>query len=806
MKKRFKILIASLSTVLVLITVSIIAAYVLIRQPLPDYDGTERVNGISSEVNIFRTENAVPYIEAKTEEDAAFALGYVHAQERMFQMDLIRRAAEGKLSEILGTKTIAVDKLFKTVGLYKKAVDHYSKLDETSKKILSAYSKGINSYIEERRGNLSIEFDVLGYEPELWIPEHSYVIGKLLAWELNISWWTDIAFTHLVQKLGEEKVKEIIPDFPENAPVIIPNEIKKFTKLNTDFIKADRQYRELFGIRGTHLGSNNWVVNGKMSATGKPIIANDPHLMLGTPSKWFVAIIRSDNWNAEGFTLPGLPVIVIGKNQSIAWVVTNVMADDADFYVEEIDSSKNNYLLDGKWQPLIKLNEEIIVKDSAIVEFTVNQTHRGPIVSDVYNIDLEKPKERNRSAVISMRWTALDFSNDFSAMFKINKAENWTEFKDALEDYNAPGQNFIYADTLGNIGYVCAAKLPKRKNESPTFTYDGTTSENDWKDFIPFRLMPKLFNPSQNYIASANNKTVKNFPYHISNLWEPPSRIISIDSMLNSKEKHSVDDFKSYQNNIYSPFAKGMTAEILSAFENVTINDENLKLSIELLRKWNFEMDRFSQAPTIYSVFMQKLMQNIFMDEMGEELFEEYIFMANVPMRVVPRMLHEGSSIWFDDVSTEKEENKNDIIRKSLTDALAELEITLGSRISKWQWGEIHTVEFEHFFSGISSVLDPIINIGPFPISGDGTTVALTEYSLNKPYETAIGPSMRFIYDFAAPEKMNLILPTGQSGHIMSEHYSDMTKHWLSGNYIEIDLNLDSLRNKAHYQFQLLPE
>ncbi|MBL1212695.1 MAG: penicillin acylase family protein [Ignavibacteriae bacterium] len=806
MKKWVKILIASLSTIFVVIAVSIIAAYILIRQPLPNYDGAENVVGISDEVNIYRTENAVPYIIAKTEEDAAFALGYVHAQERMFQMDLMRRAAEGKLSEILGTKTIAVDKLFKTVGLYKKAVEHYSLLDENSKNILTVYSKGINSYLAERKGNLSIEFDVLGYEPEQWIPEHSYVIAKLLAWELNISWWTDIAFTHLVQKLGEEKVKEIIPDFPENAPVIIPNEIKRFTNLSTDIIKADRQYRELFGIRGTHLGSNNWVVNGKMSTSGKPIIANDPHLMLGTPAKWFMAVIRSDTWNTEGFTLPGLPAVVIGKNKSIAWVVTNVMADDADFYVEEIDSSKNNYLLDGKWQPLIKLNEEIIVKDSANVEFTISHTHRGPIVSDVYSIDLGKNKKTESNAELSMRWTALDFSNDFSAILNVNKAENWDDFKDALEDFNAPGQNFVYADTLGNIGYICAAKLPKRKNDSPTFVYDGTASENDWNGFIPYRLMPTLYNPNQNYIASANNKTVKDFPYHISNLWEPPSRIISIDSMLNSKEKHSAEDFKSYQSNIYSPFAKGITAEILSAFENVIVKDDNLKLAIELLEKWNYEMDRFSQAPSIYSVFMQKLIQNIFLDEMGEELFEEYIFMANVPMRVVPKLLSKGNSIWFDNVTTEKIENKNDIIRKSFTDALAELESNFGSKISEWQWGELHTVKFEHFFSGASSVIDQIINIGPFPISGDGTTVSLSEYSLNKPYETVIGPSMRFIYDFAQPEKINFILPTGQSGHVMSDHYSDMTKLWLKGEYLELDLNIDSLMNKQHHQFQLLPE
>ena len=805
MKKPYKIFIAAVIAAVVVIVVAIIAAYNLLRQPLPDYDGLVTVSGLEAPVNIYRTQNAVPYILAKTESDAAFALGYVHAQERMFQMDITRRAGEGRLSEILGTKTIAIDKMFKTVGLYRAALEQYGQLDTLSKKMYEAYASGINSYIKERPRKLSIEFDVLGYEPYEWLPEHSFVIAKLLAWELNISWWTDIAFTHLVQELGEEKVKEILPDYPENAPTIVPSELKRFANVTTDLIKADREYRSLFGITGSHLGSNNWVVNGNKSSSGKPIIANDPHLVLGSPAKWFMAVIRSGDWNVEGYTLPGLPGIVIGKNETIAWAVTNVMADDADFYIEKLDTSKTKYFLDEQWKPLEFYNEEIAVKDSLPVEFKVAKTHRGPIVSDVYRIDFENDRAPASDAVISMRWTALDFSDELYAMLNINKAKNWDEFKEALSHYSVPGQNFVYADTSGNIGYICAAKLPTRKNVNPTFVYDGTKSENDWNGFVPYWRMPKLYNPDKNFIASANNKTINNFEYHISNLWEPSSRIERITEMLTSKEKHSVSDFQNYQNDFYSPYAEEIVNEILSAFDSVKINDSNLRLALELLEKWSYEMDRFSQAPTIYSVFNQKLMQNIFKDEMGEELFEEYIFMANVPMRVIPVLLKKGTSTWFDDVNTDKVESKNVIVRKSLTDALQELEDKFGKNIALWQWGELHTVTFEHFFSGVSSFIDPLINIGPFSISGDGTTVFLTEYSLNKPYQTAIGPSMRFIFDFANPEEINFILPTGQSGHIMSDHYSDMTNFWLKGKYLKLNLNIDSVKVSSPFHLSLIP-
>jgi penicillin amidase len=804
MKKTSKIIFGIIGTVVVLLIAIVIISYSVLNSKLPSYNGEVKVTGVSNEVEIYRDEYGIPFIITEDEEDAIFALGYVHAQERMFQMDLTRRAGEGRLSEILGSKTIPFDKMFRTMGLYKLVEESYPKLNPLSQKYLESYAAGVNAYIKEADGNFTFEFDVLGYEPELWKPEHSLVMVKLMAWELNISWWTDIAFSHLVQKLGEEKVRGILPDFDENAPTIIPKHLSSASKITTQFYQVDKEFREFMGFVGTHIGSNNWIVNGNKSESGKTIIANDPHLAFQAPGKFMFSVIRSNGLNGEGFSIPGMPAFIIGKNQDIAWVLTNVMADDADFYVEQFDSTKTKYYFQNEWKDLSIYSDTLYVKGGEPVVFDIKKTHRGPIISDIHTFNTLFKNEYQDRANISMRWTALDFSDEIFAMISINKAKNWSDFKDGVEYFTAPGQNFVYGDKEGNIGYICGVKLPKRKSNSPTLVYDGTTDEHDWKGFIPYNEMPKLFNPSDNFIASANNKTIKSFPYHITNLWEPASRIERITELLKAKEKHSSDDFKNYQHDFYSYYSKHITPYILAAFKDATVNDKNLNTALSVLRQWDFVMDKKSQTPTIFNEFFQKLIRNIFLDEMGEELFSEYIFVANIPYRKVREMLNKKDMHWWDNIKTEEVEGRDEIIRKSLVDALASLEQKLGKDIAYWQWQELHTVTFKHPFSLNSPMLGNILNIGPYPISGDGTTVFNTEYSFNKSYENVLGPALKFIYDFDKPNEVNFILPTGQAGYFMSEHYSDMTKLWLNGKYLKININTSDIESRNYDLLKLV--
>lgn len=784
--------------------------YNMLSSSLPAYQGIITSSKIISDIEIYRDSFAVPYIFAENDNDAAFALGYVHAQERLFTMDFIRRAGEGRLSEILGDEAVPFDNMFRTVGIKRNILRNYSRIDPSVISLLQSYSDGVNAYIEERKGNYSIEFDVLGYQPEKWKPLHSLIIIKMMAWELNMSWWTDLTFSELIQKLGEKKALEILPDYPENAPTIIADNFKYLSAINSSLVETDKAFRNFIGWTGTHIGSNNWVVNANKSTSGKPIIANDPHLAFSAPGKWFAATVNSkEGWKTSGVTLPGVPGIVIGKGENISWVLTNVMNDDADFYIEKLDSSDSKYFVDGQWRDLRIIKDTIKVKNGKDRVIEIKETHRGPIISDIHTFNFIYNTAESEFPPISMKWLGNEFSDEMLGFYKINKAKNWNQFREGVKYFGIPGQNFVYADTTGNIGYIMGARIPLRKKNNPTLVFDGTNTENDWQGYVPVEEIPVVLNPKENFIASANNKILKDFKYHISNLWEPSSRIDRIYELLNSKEKHSAEDFKKYQMDITSPYAKLITSHIVKAFEGIKINDNNLKTAIELLSEWDFNLNKQSQTPSIYVVTLKYLLHNIYYDELGDDLFNRFVFLANVPFRSLLQVLDKPESLIFDDISTAKTESKNEIIRKSLADALTFLEENLGKDLTNWQWGRLHAVTFKHAFSGNFSLLDKYINIGPYEIGGDGTTINNTEYPFSESidkypmfshseFENILGPSMRYIYDFAKPDQYYLILTTGQSGNVMSDNYHDQTPYWLQGKYMLIKTDESSIRKNKN--------
>lgn len=816
MPRWLKTLIAVSVSLIILIVAAGFVFYNMLTASLPQYEGELTADSISGEVEVYRDSMAIPYILAGNEEDAAFALGYLHAQERMFQMDLVRRAGAGRLSEILGSDALIFDKMLRTVGIKKTSLRILKVLRPEVLKLLESYSAGVNQYLKDAKGKYPVEFDVLDYDPYDWKPEDCVIISRMMAWELNISWWADISFTQLAQKLGEEKVKQILPDWEENAPYVIPPEIKSYPRLRTGLIDIDKALRKLLGITGTHLGSNNWVIDSSLSVSGKPIIANDPHLAFSALGKWYAVVIRAGNWNVEGVTLPGVPAIVIGKNENISWTLTNIMLDDADFYIEKLDSTGTKYLLDNNWKDISITEETIKVKDSLDIRLKIRGTHRGPLISDIHPYSFLYPDQNLRNTAISMRWVGAEVTEEVNSFYLLNRAGNWKEFKEAVSLFSVPGQNFVYADKEGNIGYVFGGKLPKRESTSPTFVFDGTTDKYDWKGYVERSEIPDLFNPSQKFIATANNKTLNNFKYHISNLWEPSSRIERITQLLSSKKKYSVSDFMKFQMDQVSPYAERIISYILSAFEKVDVTDKNLSEVLELLKDWDYEMDEFSQLPTIYSAFYKYFLRNTFYDELGEDLYNQFVFVASVPYRSIEKMIKDRFHPWFNNIETTQNEDRDYIIRKSLVDALSELEETFGKDIKEWQWGKLHTVTHKHIFSGQFPLLDKFIDIGPFPVGGDGTTLFNTEYPFHdakgnyprfnhKPFDDILGPSMRYIFDFSKPDEFHLILTTGQSGNVMSGHYRDMTEMWLRGKYMEIKTDEKSIRNNKAL-LKIIPE
>ncbi len=802
MSRKIKILVGIVGSILIIVVSAFFIFRYLVTKSFPVVDGELRVDGLQQPVTIYRDKYSVPHIIAQNEHDLFFAQGYVHAQDRLWQMDITRRAGEGRLSEILGSSALQYDKLFKTIGIQRIAEKLEAQLHPESKLIVQAYSDGVNAFIHSHRGNYPIEFDMLNYVPEDWQPVHTLIVSRMMAWELNLSWYVDLTLGELVQKFGEEKAKEIFPTYPENAPVIVPKELlNKQTAFNgEDFLRADKSFRKFFGMSGMHIGSNAWAVSGKKSESSYAMLANDPHLGLSEPSKWYEVHLQGGSLDVAGVSLPGAPGIIIGHNHSIAWGMTNVMADDADFFIEQEDSLHHDrYLYKGELKTFELYNDTIFVKDSSVVPITIRESVHGPIINDVNQTAAASQNP------VALRWTGEDASDELYAIYCIDKAQSWEQFKNGVKYFTVPGQNFVYADDKGNIGYCMGVRLPIRASQNPTLPMPGWTGNYDWKGFVPFEKLPQLFNPPEQFIATANNKTTDaSFPYHISNLWEPPSRIERIRELLSTQNKISVEDFKRIQLDYYSYFAKQVTPFIIHAFDSVRIADAHLQTALNYFRNWNFQQTKNDVSTALFNVFFTHLLENVFENKMGEALYKNYIFLANIPLRVVPALLNTPSSSWFDDPSTPNVETRDEVIRKSLAQAIAELQLSLGDKMKMWQWGRLHTLTFEHPF-GSRPPLGTIFNIGPFEVGGSGTTLNNGEYHLGDPYRMHLGPSMRQIVDFSDINGALSVIPTGQSGQPLSAHYSDQTSMWLNGDYHTLPLDDAAVTSAAKHRLRLVP-
>ncbi len=777
MRKRTKIFIGITAVFFVLLVSLFFFFRFQIQKSYPQTTGTIEVSGLIQSVSIARDEFGVPHIGAENDHDLMMAWGFVHAQGRMWQMDVGRRAGMGRLSEIFGSVTIEFDKMFRIIGIQHIAETVAGHLDSASAGRLQWYADGVNAYITLAKGRYPVEFDMLGYEPEPWTPVHSIIIGRLMSWQLNMSWWVDLTLGGIADRVGYDKAIELFPPYPGNVPPIVSRSaLKAIASDGTEWLNIARQYNQFNGNEGMSAGSNAWVVAPQKSSSSKVILANDTHLQLHAPSNWYEVHISSHDLNVSGMSVPGIPGVVSGHNDHVAWGVTAVMADDADYYIEQLDSvDQLTYLYDGKWLSVKVRDEEISVRGDSTVKFIVRSTHHGPVVTDIHT----RLQKGHLPFVATMRWTGAERDNQIDAFYKINRATNWNEFLVGVREFPGPGQNFVYGDVHGNIGYWCGVKLPLRAGVNSTMPLPGWTKETEWKGFVPFEKLPHLFNPSEGYIATANNKIVDDsYPYLISNLWEPPARILRLREFLGKQDVFSPDDFSRLQNDTYSSQARATTPFLLAVLRKTDLPEKEKLL--EYFENWNFHFDENDIATLIFQEFYTRLLANTYKDEMGEELFHDFVILVNIPVRVMSKMLEEDSTAWFDDVTTSQVERRDDIIRKSLQEAVVHLESTLGRDTRMWRWGDAHTVTLKHPF-GLVPPLGTIFNIGPFPYRGGPTALLSGEYSYNEPFAVTVGASFRQIVDMAHPEKAYRVLPTGQSGQVLHKHYDDQTQLWLNG-------------------------
>lgn len=728
----------------------------------PKLEGKVAFEGLKDEVEIIRDSWGVPHIFAQNESDLILACGYVHAQDRMWQMDLTRRAAYGRLSEVFGKDLLKHDKLVRTLGLGRAVVKDSEILSAEMKELLSAYSQGINNWLESRTWRWPFEFLALRYRPEPWTIQDCFAIKEVMSLLLCMDFRSEAVRARLVKKLGAERAGQILEEeiagLPGEAETAIPEGL-----LNAAAFQ----------------GSNNWVLAGARTETGKPLLANDPHLEISVPPVWYEIHLHCPTLNAVGVSLPGVPLVIIGHNDAIAWGITNSAVDVQDLFIERMDVKGERYLDQKGWKPLRKDVEEIRVRGQQELErIEVRWTSRGPVIT---------PEVVRGEDAYSLRWTLHDGGRTFEAIYLLNKARDWEDFTQALRLFDVPSQNFVYADQAGNIGYYLSGRIPLRPAHVGVFPRTGWGGEG-WQGDLEEEEKPHLFNPPQGYIVTANHKIVpEGYPHYISVDWDVPFRAQRIEELLLARKKHSLESMKRIQNDVFNrraghflPAIKGLSAEE---------GEEKLDGALRLMRDWDQEMSS-GPSPALYEVFLQKLTEDVFGDELGEDLID---FDHNFRRKQAGllRILEDADSPWFDRIDTPAIETRDDILKTSLVRAYEWLEEHQG-RPERWDWARLHALRYQHPLGRV--VLFRFLNRGPFPMTGSAFTVRAS-YAFD--YTTQYSASYRQVIDLSDWEKSVCVLTSGQSGHFLSPFYDDQIPLWLNGEYHPMLFRRESIEAKA---------
>ena len=770
--------------------------YSLLRRSVPSSKGSVRLKGLDSPVEVIRDRWGVPHIYAGSVRDALFAQGYVHAQDRLWHIELARRAASGSLAEVFGSVALDADRLLRRVGLRRAAETEVEQLAEAVSENLDAYAVGVNAFIEGNRNRLPPEFLILRFRPELWTPVDSLAIGKFVGWSLSGNWDTEIVRSWIVERLGPEEAARMEPGYPLGAPLIVPPGAE-CRGLGAPLLEELRKVQEVVGARGG--GSNNWAVDGHKSVTGKPLLANDPHLPLQMPCIWYEVHLNGGGLNVTGASLPGVPGVVIGHNDRIAWGITNTMTDGDDLFVERINpANPRQYDYGGKWVDGDLVREEIRVRGRREpVEEEVLVTGHGPIIS---------PSIPGEDRALALRTIVAEPSQQAHALLLLGRAGSWEGFREALRQWPAPAQNFVYADVEGNIGYQMAGLVPIRAKGQGLVPSPGWTGEYDWKGFIPFDELPSVLNPPTHYVATANNKIVDDdYPYFLSAEYMDGYRAQRIVEMLEAREKHSLEDFRSIQGDIYSIPGRELVQYLLS----LEPASADAKRAFNFLRVWDCQLSPDSVAATIVEAFFLQMLRNTVAAKLGP--LTDY-FVGKEVHPAVPdsfylyrsaswllALMKEAPADWFAGRSW------REVMEQSLEEAVAALRRSLGEDMSRWTWGRVHYAPFEHVLGRVRA-LRRVFNRGPVPVGGDTNTVAQASYVGSRPYAvSSFAVSYRQIIDLSDFNRSVAILPGGQSGHPASPHYGDMIDAWRRLEYHPLPFDRGEIERQAVGKLMLMP-
>ena len=814
MTKRCSILTILLGSLLALLLLLAAAGLWLPRRSFPKVKGKIQATGLQAEVNIYRDNQGVPHIYAANSHDLFFAQGYVHAQDRFWQMDFWRHIGSARLAEMFGENQIDKDLFLRTLGFTRTARLEWEAMDPANQAVLQAYADGVNAYLKEHKGSqLSLEYAVLGllnpkYEVEPWEPIHTLTWAKMMAWDLGSNMDLEIQRAILMQSLSPQQIAELFPPYPPDRPTVVPgfriamgaapqpaslptNSYARLAPLFEDLAASLKSiHPDDAGELG--LGSNNWVIAGSRTASGKPLLADDMHLSEQIPAIWYQVDLQCAPVGVEcpfkvtGFSFAGVPGVVVGHNDRISWGFTNVGPDVQDLYIEKINpQNPDQYEYKGEWVDMQTYEEIIQVPGKEPVLLKVRKTNHGPIISEVYGpleeFNSKAGLELPPAYAVSLRWTALEPTRMVNAILQINLAQDWTQFRQAAQDFAVPSQNMVFADVDGNIAYQTPGWLPIRASgHDGTLPVPGWSGEYEWQGYIPFEELPNTFNPERGYIVSANNAIVRtDYPYLITTTWSYGQRAARIIELIENAPG-PID--AAYLQTIHGD-NKDLNAEVLVPVLQQTLTDIQYGTpaqaqGADLLATWDFQSGMDSAPAALFNVFWKQLLVLTFNDELPEDYQPTG---GGRWFEVMRSLVKQPDSPWWDIKDTPQVEKRDEIFRMAYNLAVAELVDGQGENPSKWSWGELHTIMFHHQSLGLSGVkpVEALFNRGPYPASGGSDIVNATGWSAAKDsYQVMSVPSERLIVDLGNFDLTQSVITTGQSGHAYHPQYTDLIDPW----------------------------
>ncbi|MDD2922267.1 MAG: penicillin acylase family protein [Anaerolineales bacterium] len=787
MRRLKKILLSILVVILVLaIVVPTLGYFAVVRPALPQLDGNLSASGLTASATVYRDASGIPHIVADNAHDLFFAQGFVTAQDRLWAMESQRRAAHGALSEIVGERGLKNDTFMRILGMTESAEADWKTLDAETQSALQAYADGVNEYLAQTGSKLPLEFKILGITPQKWTPIDSLVFGKLVSWGLSSNYQDELVVAQLASTLSWDETLSILPDYP--GPDVIPDaNLTALSNTATALLQAGADWQSITPLARPDQGSNAWVIGGSHTASGKPLLAGDPHQGLSMPTLWYeVGLHTSDGkYDVVGASLPGLPGVEIGHNARVAWSVTNARPDVQDLYIETLNADGTQYQFKNEWKDITVREEVIQVKDGDPVKLKVRSTQHGPIITDA------TPESED---TLALRWTGLDEGRPLAqAIIQLDQSQNWDEFRAATALWQLPGMNFVYADTEGNIGYQMSGAVPVRASNDVygLLPVSGADGAHEWQSFVAFDELPSALNPSGDFFASANNRPAgKDYPYFLSHYFQPPYRVVLISDTIRNSKNFTAADFGALQASWHSDINLQVAKAI--ANEAAPKNDSE-KAALTLLKDWDGTMSPDSKAASLSEAALRHIIRLTLGLKLDSATTDSYLTLAGYPYMFLQSLLDDPNNFWWDG-------KRSETMSAALTAAVNEL----GADQSKWDWGDIHTFTFAHPLGSVAP-LAPIFNRGPYPTGGNWNTVDSGAYYPEKAYAMGLGPAYRIISDTANWDASLSIIPSGESGQPFSPYYADQIQSWLAVKYHNLPFTMPAIKSAAAHTLNLNP-